>query len=166
MEAFWAYAHTTPEEHLDLLLEIWTFAGCESVLRVDSAFFHALSGLPAKMQWVRSALAVCQFMSDREKECIPIRGAFVANAVSKSQLARLTASSRSTEQLALSQAAEDFIKNVMSRYYYALVQNVPRQVLTKAIAAFLVPRGPLYRARPPHGSGAHGDEIAEGTRLP
>lgn len=141
MEAFWAYAQTTPDEHLDLLQEIWTFAGCESVLRVDSAFFHALSRLPAKMQWVRNALAVCQFMSDREKECVAIRGGFVANAVSKQQLSRLSAATRSDEQRASSQDAEDFIKQIMSRYYFALLDSSPRQVLTKAIAGFLFRAG-------------------------
>jgi len=130
------------DERLDLLLEVWTFAGCERVLRVDSAFFHALSRLPAKMQWVGNALAVCQFMSDREKERVPLRGGFVANAVSESQVSRLSAPSRSDEQQASSQAAEDFIKDMMSRYYYAFLDTAPRPVLTKAIAAFLF----LFRA--------------------
>jgi len=154
MEAFFAFAQTTLDEHLDLLLEVWTFAGCESVLRVDSAFFHALSRLPAKMQWVRNALAVCQFMSDREKECVPLRGGFVANAVSKSQLSRLSAPSRSDEQRASSQAAEDFIKEMMSRYYFPFLDTAPRPVLTKAIAGFLFRAGrsilnerPLERAK-------------------
>lgn len=141
MEAFFAYAQTTPEEHLELLLEIWTFAGCESVLRVDSAFFLALSRLPAKLQWVRTALAVCQFMSDREKECIAIRGGYVANAVSKSQLSRLAATGRSEEQRASSQDSEAFIKEMMDRYYFAFLDGAPRPLLTKAVAGLLFRAG-------------------------
>ena len=58
LSAFWDFARTTLDQHLDLMMDVWTFAGCESILKVESAFFAALSKFPAKLQWNRTALAI------------------------------------------------------------------------------------------------------------
>ena len=62
MEAFWDFAQTTLELHMDLLFEIWVFGECEDVLQVDSFFFGNLAKLSASMQWNRAAVAVLQYM--------------------------------------------------------------------------------------------------------
>ena len=116
LDAFWNFATTTTDNHLQLMMEIWVFAGCESVLRVEAAFFGAVARLPAKMQWTRAALAVAQFLSD-EKECSSVRGGLVAGAVSKAAVAKLAARDRSEDQRTASQAAEDFLEKIMATYY-------------------------------------------------
>ena len=108
LDAFWEFAKTTLDVHLDLLMEVWTFAECEDVLKVDSAFFAALAKMPAKLQWSRSAVAVCQFLSDRDSECALVGGRHVAGAVDKGPLKRLGATNRSDTQKASSQDVEDF----------------------------------------------------------
>ena len=64
--AFYDFAKTTLDIHLGFLMAVWTFAGCESEVRVDSAFFGHLAKLPAQLQWSRAALAVTHFLSDKE----------------------------------------------------------------------------------------------------
>ena len=64
--AFYDFAKTTMDVQLDLLLTVWGFAGCESEVRVDSAFFGQLAKVPAQLQWSRAALAVTHFLSDKE----------------------------------------------------------------------------------------------------
>ena len=39
LDAFWDFAQTTLDVHLELLMEIWLFGECEDMLQVDSAFF-------------------------------------------------------------------------------------------------------------------------------
>ena len=140
--AFWDFAKTTLDIHLNLLVEVWTFAQCEDVLKVDSAFFAAVAKLPARLQWSRAALAVCQFLSDRELECTLVGGRHVAGAVDKASLKRLAAAIRSDAQKASSQELEDFAQAIMERYYLPWAKEpsdapFKRAAWTKAVAAFL-----------------------------
>jgi hypothetical protein len=148
LDAFWDFAQSTLDDHLELLGEIWTFAGCESVLRVDSAFFKALARLPAKYQWIRTALAVCQFLSDQEKECTVVRGSYIAGAVSRSQLSRLAAQRTTDEQKASSQDVEEFLSDIMARYHTPWKEkpeDAPggSHAFTKSLTAFLLRAGRL-----------------------
>ena len=65
---FWDFAKSTLEAHFDLTHEIWTFAECESSLRVEAAWFGSIAKVNASYQWTRTSLAVAHILSDREKE--------------------------------------------------------------------------------------------------
>ena len=114
--AFWEFAKTTVDLQLGFLTCVWNFAKCEDVLRVDSAFYGGLAKLPAKHQWCRAALTVCQFLSARD-DCLLVGGKDVAGAVDKLALQRLGAKSRTDEQKASYQAVEDFMGDIMETYY-------------------------------------------------
>ena len=58
---FLAFAKSTLEDHLQLMVDIWTAADCETTLRVEPSFFGALTKVPPKYQWARTALAVAHF---------------------------------------------------------------------------------------------------------
>ena len=145
LTAFWEFAKTTMDTHLALMMEIWVFAECESVLKVESNFFAYIAKLPAKMQWTRAALCVAQFLSD-EKECSAVGGRLVAGAVSRSCIARLAAKGRTEDQRAASQDAEHFLDKLMATYYmpWAAEQDVlpfNRQAWTKTLAQLLAKAG-------------------------
>ena len=145
LTAFWEFAKTTMDTQLDLMMEIWVFAECESVLKVESNFFGYIAKLPAKMQWTRTALCVAQFLSD-EKECTAVGGRLVAGSVSRSCIAKLASKSRTEDQKAASQDAEHFLDNLMTTYYmpWAADQELlpfNRQAWTKSLAQILAKAG-------------------------
>ena len=148
LEAFWNFAQTTLDTHLELLLEVWVFGECEDMLQVDSAFFTALAKVSAKDQWTRCALAVKQFLSDRDSECLLVGGRYVACAVDKNTLKKLAASNRSDTQKALSQEIEAFVESIMAQYYLPWSKDwmkspYQRDTWAKAFAAFLCKMGNL-----------------------
>ena len=145
LTAFWEFAKTTMDTQLTLMMEIWVFAECESVLKVESNFFGSIAKLPAKRQWTRTALCVAQFLSD-EKECGAVGGRLVAGAVTRSCIARLAAKSRTEEQRAASQDAEHFLDKLMATYYmpWAADQELlpfNRQAWTRNLAQILAKAG-------------------------
>ncbi len=78
---YWDFVKSTLLAHLDLLHEIWTAAGCESVLSVEAAWFGYLAKLPEKWQWARTCLAVSHFLSDTERECCWVAEKCIASAL-------------------------------------------------------------------------------------
>ena len=63
-------------------------------------------------------------MASEERECTLVGGIHVAGAVAKAQLSRLGAKSRSEEQRRSSEAAENFVKSIMDRYYTPFLGDV------------------------------------------
>ena len=131
---------------MEMLCEVWVFGECEDMLYVDSNFWGALAKLPAGRQWTRAAVAVSQFLSDRESECILVGGRYLACAVDKNTLKRLAATNRTVEQKAISQDMEEFLCAVMDTYYVpwsSQWDNSPfqRNAWAKAFAAFLCKMG-------------------------
>ena len=146
LEAFWDFAQTTLELQMEMLGEVWVFGECEDMLYVDSHFWGALAKLPAARQWTRAAVAVSQFLSDREAECILVGGRFLACAVDKNTLKRLGATNRTEEQKAISQDMEEFMCAVMDTYYVPWSSHwddspFQRNMWAKAFAAFLCKMG-------------------------
>ena len=146
LQAFWNYAQTTLDMHLDLLLEIWVFGECEDMLQVDSAFFDGLSRVSARAQWCRCALAVKHFLSDRATECTLVGGRYVAGGVDKNAMKKMSASSRNDKQKASSQAMEEFMDSMMQKYYVPwsadwMKSPFQREAWAKAFAAFLCKMG-------------------------
>ena len=80
---FWDFAKSTLEAHIDLTRGTWTFAECESNLRVKAAWFGAIAKVNASFQWTRTSLVVAHILSDREKECSVVSGQCVAGAIRK-----------------------------------------------------------------------------------
>ena len=145
LTAFWEFAKTTMDAQLALMMEIWVFAECESVLKVESNFFGYIAKLPAKMQWTRTALCVAQFLSD-ENQCTAVGGRLVAGAVTRSSIARLALKSRTDDQRAASQDAEHFLDKMMTTYYmpWAADQELlpfKRRAWTKSLAQLLAKAG-------------------------
>ena len=64
-------------------------AECESVLRVEAAWFGAIAKLSPKLQWARSAIVVAHILSDRDKECSVVGGHCVAGAIAKSVVKKI-----------------------------------------------------------------------------
>ena len=146
LEAFWDFAQTTLELHMELLFEIWVFGECEDALQVDSFFFGNLAKLSASRQWTRAAVAVRQFLSDRDTECMMVAGRYLASAVDKNTLKRLASPTRTAEQKALSHALEAFIGSVMDTYYVPWAGDwgkspFQRSSWAKGFAAFLCKMG-------------------------
>jgi hypothetical protein len=83
---FWNFTVTTLDQHMEIMQDVWSFAGCESVLRVEAAFFGELAKVSSKLQWTRASLAIAHFLSDRDKECSVVVGRCVAGAISKASL--------------------------------------------------------------------------------
>ena len=132
---FWNFAMTTLDQHMDIMQDVWSFAGCEAVLRVEAAFFGELAKVGSKLQWTRAALAIAHFLSDREKECSVVAGRCVAGAISKASLKKVR--ERDSES---SLAWEEWSEAIMhKRWVPALVDPppVPRVVVLKAAAGFL-----------------------------
>ena len=144
---FWDFAKSTLESHLELLLTIWTFAGCESVLRVESAFFGGLSKVPAKLQWTRTSLAVAHFLSDQETECSVVGGQCIAGAVP----ARVYQRIRQREP-APSQDWEDWLNEAMAKYWLvagcAPAGRPGPSLVMKGLAAFLARAGRFAISNP------------------
>ena len=143
LDAFWDFAQTTLDGHLELLMEIWMFGECEDMLKVDSAFFGALAKVSAKHQWCRCALAVKQFLSDRDTECLLVGGRHVAAAVDVKMLRKMAASNRSEEQVACSQDLEDFLNEMMKQYFMPWAHDwmkspYQREAWAKAFGALLL----------------------------
>ena len=167
LECFWNFAQTTLDVHLAMLVEVWSFGECEDILQVDSAFFGALAKVSAKNQWSRCALAVRQFLSDKETECILVGGRYVAGAVDKNTLKRLAASNRNDKQKASSQELESFLGAIMQQYYLPWSNDwmrspFQRDAWAKAFAAFLCKMGNLIcRDTPPD----HASKLKMETKL-
>ena len=111
-------------------------------------FLGHLAKLPAQLQWSRAALAVTHFLSDKQKECTLVGGIHVAGAVAKAQLSRLSAKIRSEEQRQSSEAAENFVKSIMDRYYTPFLEDVANcpfdnDSWTKGLGALLCKVGRL-----------------------
>ena len=146
MEAFWDFAQTTLELHMDILFEIWVFGECEDMLQVDSFFFGHLAKLSASRQWSRAALAVMHFLSDRDTECVMVAGHYLAGAVEKSALKRLASPCRTEEQKATSHELEAFMSSVMNTYYLPWADDWSKSPFrqnawAKGFAAFLCKMG-------------------------
>jgi hypothetical protein len=137
--SFWNFTVTTLDQHMDIMQDIWSFAGCESVLRVEAAFFGDLAKVASKFQWTRTSLAIAHFLSDREKECSVVAGRCVAGAISKASLKRVR-----ERDAASSQAWEEWSAAIMEKYWLPTLKDptlVPRAALMKALAAFLCRNG-------------------------
>ena len=133
--AFWNFAMTTLDQHMNIMQDVWSFAGCEAVLRVEAAFFGELAKVSSKLQWTRSALAIAHFLSDREKECSVVAGRCVAGAISKASLKKVR-----ERDSASSQAWEERTQAMMQKYWVPAQADsppVPRTAVLKAVAAFL-----------------------------
>ena len=146
---FWDFAKSTLEAHFDLMHEIWTFAECESGLRVEAAWFGSIAKVHASYQWTRTSLVVAHILSDREKECSVVAGQCVAGAIRKAVAKQIR-----ERDAAWSQDFEDWIQSVMG-IYWPLSQDpaarpVSREVGLPAVASFLDRVGRLL-ANPGHG---------------
>ena len=133
---FWDFAKSTLEAHFDLLHEIWSYAGCESVLRVEAAWFGAIAKVNARFQWTRTSLVVAHILSDREKECSVVAGQCVAGAIRKG-----VAKVIRERDAALSQDWEDWLHTLMDRYGLSsqdpATRPVSRDVALPAVAILL-----------------------------
>ena len=133
---FWDFAKSTLEAHFDLMHEIWTFAECESSLRVEAAWFGAIAKVNASLQWTRTSLVVAHMLSDREKECSVVTGQCVAGAIRKAVAKQIR-----ERDAALSQDLENWVQSVMDKYWAlsedAATRPVSREVGLPAVAAFL-----------------------------
>jgi len=117
---FWDFAKTTLEAHLAVMQEVWGFAGCESVLRVESAWFGGLAKVPAKLQWTRTALVVAHFLSDQDSECSVVGGQCIAGAVPKTAHKKIR-----ERESALSQGFEDWMREMMGKYWETAQGQAP-----------------------------------------
>ena len=134
---FWDFAKTTLEGHFEFMHAVWSFAECESVLKVEAAWFGAMSKLNPKWQWTRASLVVAHFLSDRDKECSVVAGQCVAQAIAKTVVKKVR-----DRDAAPSQEWEDWMHAVMEKYRGAWSQDlqsrpVARDVGLPAVAAFL-----------------------------
>ena len=134
---FWDFAKSTVEAHFQLQQDIWSFAGCEAVLRVEAAWFGALAKISIRLQWTRTSVVVAHILSDKDKECSVVGGQCVAGAVAKSVVKKMR-----ERDAASSQDWEEWVQLVMDRYWTAWDQNpdsrpVSRDVGLQAVAAFL-----------------------------
>ena len=133
---FWDFAKSTLEAHFDLMHEIWTFAECESNVRVEAAWFGAIAKVNASLQWTRTSLVVAHILSDREKECSVVAGQCVAGAIRKAVAKQIR-----ERDAALSQDFENWVQSVMDKYWAlsqdAATRPVSREVGLPAVASFL-----------------------------
>ena len=134
---FWDFSKTTLDGHFDLLHDIWSMAECESVLRVEAAWFGAIAKLSPKLQWTRSAIVVAHMLSDPVKECSFVGGHCVAGAIAKSVVKKIR-----DRDLALGQDWEEWMQAVLEKYWTAWSHEptsrpIARDVGLKAVAAFL-----------------------------
>ena len=139
VQNFWNFSQTTGPQQMDFMAKVWTFADCESVLRVESRFFGNLAKVPAVLQWHRVCLAVAHFLSDREAECSFIGGKHVAGAIRQSHMKAITELHKSAP--ASSQGNEAFIRQVFTAYYHDLPRTpaftgVGADAFLKPLAAF------------------------------
>ena len=133
---FWDFAKSTLEAHFDLMHEIWTFAECESNLRIETTWFGAIAKVNPKLQWTRTSLVVAHILSDRDKECSVVAGQCVAGAIRKAVCKQIR-----ERDAALSQDAENWVQSVIEKYW-SLSQDpatrpVSREVGLPAVATFL-----------------------------
>ena len=138
---FWDFAKSTLEGHLAFLQEVWNFAGCESVLRVEAAFFGGMSKVPAKLQWTRVSFVIAHFLSDRDKECSVVGGHCIAGAITKAAAKKVR-----ERDAALGQDWEEWLSQVMDKYWtpwdkQPFLRPIARANGLKGIAAFLCRAG-------------------------
>jgi hypothetical protein len=119
---FWNFTVTTLDQHMDIMQDVWSFAGCESVLRVEAAFFGELAKVASKFQWTRASLAIAHFLSDRDKECSVVAGRCVAGAISKASLRKVR-----ERDTASSQAWEEWSQAIMEKYWRFGTRERPSQ---------------------------------------
>ena len=134
---FWDFAKSTLEGHFELMHAVWSYAECESVVKVEAAWFGAMSKLNPKLQWTRASLVVAHFLSDQEKECSVVAGQCVAGAIAKSVVKKIK-----ERDAAPNQDWEDWLHAVMEKYWTAWSHDpqsrpVAREVGLPAVAAFL-----------------------------
>ena len=134
---FWDFSKSTLEGHFDLLQDIWSIAECESVLRVEAAWFGAIAKLNPKLQWTRSAIVVAHILSDRDLECSVVAGNCVAGAITKSVVKKIR-----DRDSALNQDWEEWMQAVLEKYWTAWSHEpasrpIARDVGLPAVAAFL-----------------------------
>ena len=157
---FWDFAKSTLEAHFDLMHDIWTFAECESSLRVETAWFGGIAKVNAALQWTRTSLVVAHILSDREKECSVVAGQCVAGAIRKAVAKQIR-----ERNAALSQEVDDWIQCVMGKYWPlghdGDKRPVARAVGLPAIAAFLDRVG-RWLAQPSLGDAAEKKAKIEG----
>jgi len=137
--SFWNFTVTTLDQHMEIMQDVWSFAGCESVLRVEAAFFGELAKVSSKFQWTRASLAIAHFLSDRDKECSVVAGRCVAGAISKTSLKKIR-----ERDAASSQAWEEWSEAIMEKYWVPTLKDpalVPRATVLKAVAGFLCRNG-------------------------
>jgi hypothetical protein len=137
--SFWNFTVTTLDQHMEIMQDVWSFAGCESVLRVEAAFFGELAKVSSKFQWTRASLAIAHFLSNRDKECSVVAGRCVAGAISKTSLKKIR-----ERDAASSQAWEDWSEAIMDKYWVPTLKDpalVPRATVLKAVAGFLCRNG-------------------------
>ena len=132
---FWDFAKSTLEGHFEVTQDVWTFAGCEAVLRVEAAWFGAIAKMNPKLQWTRASIVVAHFLSDREKECSVVGGQCVAAAIGKG----VTKNIRERDAK-FNEEWEDWMQAVMSKYWTAWDREsrpIANDVGVGAVAAFL-----------------------------
>ena len=134
---FWDFSKTTLDGHFDLLQDIWVMAECESVLRVEAAWFGAIAKMSSKLQWTRSSIVVAHMLSDRDKECSVVGGHCVAGAINKSVVKKI----RDRDSV-LSQDWEEWTQAVLEKYWTAWSHEptsrpIASDVGLPAVAAFL-----------------------------
>ena len=132
---FWDFSKTTLDGHFEVIQDIWTFAGCEAVLRVEAAWFGAIAKINPKLQWTRASIVVAHFLSDREKECSVVGGQCVAGAIGK-----VVAKKIRERDAKFNEEWEDWMQAVMTKYWMAWGSEsrpISNGVGVAAVAAFL-----------------------------
>ena len=132
---FWEFAKSTLEGHWEVIQDVWTFAGCEAVLRVEAAWFGAIAKINPKLQWTRAAIVVAHCLSDRETECSVVGGQSVAGAIGKGVAKKVR-----ERDAKFNQESEDWMQAVMAKYWTAWSRGsrpIANDVGVGAVAAFL-----------------------------
>ena len=124
---FWNLVKSSLPKYLDLLRDIWNFADCESVLKVESAFYGEVAKMPAKLQAHRASFLAAMFMSDCENgEVIEVGGTHIAAAISKQHCKKVKEQSQ-----AASHQNEDTMEKLMHMYYFGLLPESEEDQTTK-----------------------------------
>ena len=132
---FWDFAKSTVEGHWNVIQDVWTFAGCEAVLRVEAAWFGAIAKISPKLQWTRAAIVVAHCLSDRETECSVVGGQSVAGAINKGAVKKVR-----ERDAKFNEGWEDWMQAVMYKYWMAWCREsrpIAHEVGVGAVAAFL-----------------------------
>ena len=132
---FWDFAKSTLEGQFEVIQDVWTFAGCESVLRVEAAWFGAVAKVNPKFQWTRASIVVAHCLSDKETECSVVGGQCIAGAINKNVAKKVR-----ERDAAFNQEWEDWMQAVLFKYWTAWTREsrpIANDVGVGAVAAFL-----------------------------